>query len=501
MFERLGRWTWDRYKHRWGLVLATVFGSIFTFVLVPPSIFNVAAVFELSIGQALAIYGVIALGGFLVHFFGMILSTTSQRAAISAWAAGDRTDPDAVREAALYTVRDLLPRLMGLVSVPALVVFIGPLAWYMDVGWRGGLAIGFQTFGLVLADALLTVIGFEALFRPLRAEVDEVAPAPPEGRGLPVARRLLFAACALAWALGVMTPAIVIQFESPSVRFGVAGVAAAALALTFVYSMFSSLVVEPVLGPLDDLLRGTRRVAAGVYDTRLPLTSDDEFGEVIHSFNEMQAGLLERERLHAAFGSYVDPALAERLIAQGDDLFAGEEVEVTVFFADVRNFTPYVENTTAREAVERLNALFGLVVPILRGHHGHANKFLGDGVLAVFGVPESIPDHADQALAAAWEIQTQVHATFGSELQLGIGINTGRVIAGTIGGGGKLEFTLIGDAVNVAARVEERTKTTGDAILLTQSTLDALSSRPTALVERGDHELKGKTAATRLYAL
>jgi class 3 adenylate cyclase len=121
--------------------------------------------------------------------------------------------------------------------------------------------------------------------------------------------------------------------------------------------------------------------------------------------------------------------------------------------------------------------------------------------LAVFGAPNDLADHADAALNAAVLIQRLVADRFGSELRIGIGINTGVVIAGTIGGGGKLEFTLIGDAVNVAARVEQLTKTTGDAILLTQQSIDALTSRPPGLVDRGAHALKGKSAATQVYGL
>ena len=98
-------------------------------------------------------------------------------------------------------------------------------------------------------------------------------------------------------------------------------------------------------------------------------------------------------------------------------------------------------------------------------------------------------------------IDRLVAERFDGELRIGIGINTGQVIAGTIGGGSKLEFTLIGDTVNVAARVEQLTKTTGDTILLTQQTLDALAARPDGLIDRESHELKGKSAAVQVYAL
>ena len=132
---------------------------------------------------------------------------------------------------------------------------------------------------------------------------------------------------------------------------------------------------------------------------------------------------------------------------------------------------------------------------------GHVNKFLGDGALAVFGAPNDLADHADSALTAAVLIHRLVAERFGGELRIGIGINTGVVIAGTIGGGGKLEFTLIGDTVNVAARVEQLTKTTGDAILLTQQCVDALVARPLGLVGRGSHVLKGKSAATPIFSI
>ena len=255
------------------------------------------------------------------------------------------------------------------------------------------------------------------------------------------------------------------------------------------------------LQPIRDLAGGTERVAAGDYSQRLPVVQDDDLGALAASFNRMQAGLAERQRLQAAFGTYVDPALAARLLEQGDDVFTGERREVTVMFVDIRDFTPFAEANTAEDTVARLNALFEIVVPAVVDAGGHVNKFLGDGALAVFGAPNDLADHADAAVAAAVLIHRLVAERFGGELRIGIGINTGVVIAGTIGGGGKLEFTLIGDTVNVAARVEQLTKTTGDAILLTQQCVDALASRPPGLIDRGFHVLKGKSASVQVFGL
>jgi class 3 adenylate cyclase len=112
-----------------------------------------------------------------------------------------------------------------------------------------------------------------------------------------------------------------------------------------------------------------------------------------------------------------------------------------------------------------------------------------------------LSDHADAAVGAAVLIQRLVGERFGGGLRIGIGINTGVVIAGTVGGGSHLEFTLIGDTTNVAARVEQLTKTTGDTILLTQQSVDVLNIRPRGLVDRGPHALKGKSAPVQVFSL
>jgi len=274
-----------------------------------------------------------------------------------------------------------------------------------------------------------------------------------------------------------------------------------AMALGFGVPITVGIAFSPSLRPIRDLAEGTERVAAGDFSRRLPVVQDDDLGALAASFNRMQAGLAERQRLQAAFGTYIDPVLATRLLEQGDDVFTGERREVTVMFVDIRDFTPFAEANSAEDTVSRLNALFDIVVPAVVEAGGHINKFLGDGALAVFGAPNDLAEHADAAVSAAVLIHRLVAERFGAELRIGIGINTGVVIAGTIGGGGKLEFTLIGDTVNVAARVEQLTKTTGDAILLTQQCVEALAPRPPGLIDRGFHVLKGKSASVQVFGL
>jgi class 3 adenylate cyclase len=174
---------------------------------------------------------------------------------------------------------------------------------------------------------------------------------------------------------------------------------------------------------------------------------------------------------------------------------------VTLLFVDIRDFTGFADRATAREAVALLNEFYGVVVPVLEAHGGHANKFLGDGVLGVFGAPLPLPDHADCAVAAAAAITAQVEAVFGARCRVSIGVNSGLVMVGTIGGGSRFELGVIGDPVNVAARVEQATRGTGDAVLVTEATRCLLEREDVRLESRGAVELKGKAARVPVYAL
>jgi class 3 adenylate cyclase len=216
------------------------------------------------------------------------------------------------------------------------------------------------------------------------------------------------------------------------------------------------------------------------------------------SFNTMAEGLDERERLREAFGAYVDPGLAERVLSEGVDL-AGEEVDASVLFLDVRNFTAFAERAEPHEVVARLSALWELVVPVLLRHGGHANKFIGDGLLGVFGAPDRHADHAERAVSAALEIARLVRSRYGSDVEVGIGVNTGHVVAGTVGGGGRVEFTVIGDTVNTASRVEAATRDTGDEVLITDATRVALRDGRFEFEERPPVPLKGKREEVRLW--
>jgi adenylate cyclase len=259
------------------------------------------------------------------------------------------------------------------------------------------------------------------------------------------------------------------------------------------------IATQSVAQPLSSMRRALAGVEAGQLETRTPVEDASEVGLLQAGFNTMAAGLADRERLRDAFGAFVDPSLTERVLREGVDL-AGEEVELTLLFLDVRGFTAFSERARAHEVVSRLNELYEHVVPIVLRHGGHASKFIGDGLLAVFGAPDRLPDHAPRAVAAGLEIVALVNRRYGGELHVGVGINSGAVVAGTIGGGGRVDFTVIGDPVNTAARVEAATRETGDDLLITDATLELLGGRGPAWVERPEIAMKGKTDVVRLFA-
>ena len=497
--DRIWQWAWDRHGRRYSWAVCAIAALVGLPIYVFWS-FLIVAVEQSSDYLKAATVTVVAVP---VLDYLVIRPGWGTGRLIEQWAAGHEVDRARALDATYAWTRGAVVRGVALnaVWVGLFSVVVGAIAG--ATGWRLG---QYAILGAVIGVAVL-LPGLhslaEAAVRPVRVAI---AGDTGVGDSLPSSRPSF-----AAWS-SVSTLAVVFVFavdgamltavfdrarDEPAIFVAIGCVLTVGLGLPLTVGT----ALSPSLRPIRDLAEGTERVAAGDYTQRLPVVQDDDLGALAASFNRMQAGLAERQRLHAAFGTYVDPALAARLLEQGDDVFTGERREVTVMFVDVRDFTPFAEANSAEDTVARLNGLFGIVVPAVVDAGGHVNKFLGDGALAVFGAPNDLADHADAAVTAAVLIHRLVAERFGGEIRIGIGINTGVVIAGTIGGGGKLEFTLIGDTVNVAARVEQLTKTTGDAILLTDRCVEALVSPPSGLTDRGSHELKGKSAAVRIFGL
>lgn len=386
---------------------------------------------------------------------------------------------------------------------PFLIVGV-PLSIFMTVDfglqWYSALVIFAGTCVATAYAAVLHFFASELALRPVLR--DAAALLPPDFSGLrvgvPLRWKLLGALPLINVITGVVVSGLSTNGTATLRDLGIDVLVAVGVAFTISFEL-TILLSKSIRDPIDDLLAATEGVKRGDLSVRVPVLSGDEMGDLAGSFNEMMSGLEEREKLQTAFGSYVDPEVARRVVEEGE-LLEGEEVEVSVLFVDIRDFTPFAERASAAEAVARLNEFFDVVVPVLTKHGGHANKFVGDGVLGVFGAPEKVEDHADRALEASCEIAASVERSFGERLQIGIGINSGPVIVGSIGGGGRLEFTVIGDPVNVAARVERATRQTGDVVLLTEATRCLLTREHDGLEERGSMPLKGKSDGVALWS-
>ena len=438
-------------------------------------------------------------------FYSLVVGRALLRALrpLATWLGGDRDSATAV---AAWRAAGTLPleylRLLRryLLFLWGAIAFCGVTALVLEFDPLTALILLAPVAVSILYSAALFFFVTERAMRPVMADLarelpDRDAPTAP---GVPLRWRLL----ATIPAINIATSLVVAGLSSPGASgledLGVVVLVAVAVSSTGPL-VLALLLSDSVVSPIAELRTATQRLSEGDLSARAALRSTDETGALARSFNEMAAGLEERERLREAFGAYVDPHLAERVLRQGTDT-AGEEVEVSVLFVDVRGFTTWAEHRTAREAVARLNALYDCVVPVIEQHGGHANKFVGDGLLAVFGAPDRLEDHADRAVAAALDVARLVSERFGGELRVGIGVNSGPVMAGTIGGGGRLDFTVIGDTVNTAARVEAATRDTGDDVLVTAATRDGLAHPAGGWEERPPIPLKGKRDPVRLYA-
>lgn len=357
--------------------------------------------------------------------------------------------------------------------------------------------------GIVLVyGVLLRFYGMELLFRPV---LEDIAVALPErvelsAAQVPLRWKLLVALPAINVVTGVVVAGIS-RAGSTQTLADLGWDVLAAVAVSFTLSFWlTALLSRSVTAQLTALRSGTARVARGERGVRVPVVSTDETGALASSFNDMVAGLDERESLREAFGAFVAPEVVARVLEQGTTDLEGEEVDVSVLFVDIRDFTRLSERLSAAEVVRELNTFYGHVVPLVERHGGTANKFIGDGLLAVFGAPQRLPDHADRATLCAIHLHDAICEAYDGRLQIGIGVNSGTVLAGTVGGGGRVDFTVIGDAVNVAARVEEATRVTGDPVLITQATRRRLTLPYAGFSERLGVALKGKSAKVTLYA-
>lgn len=264
------------------------------------------------------------------------------------------------------------------------------------------------------------------------------------------------------------------------------------------------LVSSNLTRPLQEIIQVLRSVRKGNFDSPVRVTTNDEIGYTGDVINEMTQGLKEREFIKETFGKYVTEEIRDEILS-GKVPLDGELREVTVLFADLRNFTPLSERLAPKEVVKILNQYFREMEEAIRAHRGLVLQYIGDEIEAVFGAPAHLKDHAGMAAQAAREMTTRLGVLNDSlskqgypTLSHGIGIHTGEVVAANIGSPDRLSYTLVGDTVNLASRLQGLNKELGTEVILSGSTRSRMGSGM-ALERLPPQSIKGKSQQVEVY--
>lgn len=259
--------------------------------------------------------------------------------------------------------------------------------------------------------------------------------------------------------------------------------------------------------PIHQMSLAAKRIEKGDLSIKIPVTSTDEIGGLAQSLNSMAEGLRDRQQMKDAFGRMVDPKVRDHLM-QGHAQLGGEVREVTLLFSDLQGFTSLSEKMRPTDVVHFLNRYFEAMNEAILEEQGVVNKYIGDAIMVVFGAPIDLVEHADAAVRAAIKMrqaQKKLNQEFKAEglpeVYTRIGIHSGEVLAGNIGSSSRMEYTLIGDTVNIASRLEQLGKETGEAILVSGQTLNLLKSNQNLLKSLGDIQLRGRSGAVQVFAL
>ncbi len=256
---------------------------------------------------------------------------------------------------------------------------------------------------------------------------------------------------------------------------------------------------------LDVQVEALEGIAKGDLDIQVPVVSNDEFGQIAVKTNEMIRGLKERAICRSAFGKYVAPEVSEKIL-EGEISLEGEMNDVSILFCDIRGFTTFAERKEPKEVVGFLNSYFSEMEQVVKQHNGIVLQYIGDEIEAVFGAPIHEPDHPEKAVMAAIEMRKRLGSLNerreidGKEtITHGIGIHTGGVLAGSIGSPERLTYSMVGDVVNTASRLEALNKTFGTDILISDVTRKRLPENRFEVVSLGEHPIKGKRERMEIF--
>jgi len=253
--------------------------------------------------------------------------------------------------------------------------------------------------------------------------------------------------------------------------------------------------------PISQLVAATEAIGKGDYRYRVELNRQDELGNLATAFNQMGEELLRHTLTRQSFGKYVGEEVLEMIVADPEKMWLkGHKNDATILFADIRGFTAYAESREPERIVEMLNTYFDIATRAILDYGGYVDKFIGDGVLGVFGVPVYRNDHVERTVRAALDLMDQLHRrnSQGNPLlsSVGVGIHTGPVVSGNIGSPAKMEYTVIGDTVNLASRLSSLARP--GEVLATDAVVSALQSL-VRVEPAGNRVVKGKTAPVETF--
>lgn len=307
------------------------------------------------------------------------------------------------------------------------------------------------------------------------------------------------------WILGTAMPTLGLMVEAVFVlagepvskdRFARLALVVGGVVLLFGGAV-NALSGRSVVAPITSVRRALLAVEKGDFEQRVPVFDGTELGLLQTGFNQMAAGLREREKLRDLFGRHVGQDVAQAA-AEGEVELGGETRYVSVLFIDLVGSTGIAAERSPGEVVELLNRFFDVVVDEIDARGGLVNKFVGDAVLAIFGAPTELPDHTDRALAAGRAMLRRLAVEL-PEVRAGVGIYTGETVAGNVGTRSRFEYTVIGDAVNAASRLTELAKDVEPTLLTSWETVEAAGEEEAAHWRR--HEtvtLRGRSIETVL---
>ena len=283
------------------------------------------------------------------------------------------------------------------------------------------------------------------------------------------------------------------------------------LALISLITLSAGVIIAYLLAglamkPFRILVKGVRAIGAGDLNQHIKLKGKGEFAVLADAFNDMALNLREKAFIKSTFERYVSKDLVTDLLKRKDEMkLGGDEVIVSILFADIRRFTSMAERLPPAQVVELLNAYFSRMIAVVNEHHGMVDKMMGDSIMALFGAPISSQHDSLNSVKCAMAMQKEV-IRFNLErtgqglpvLEMGIGINTGKVIAGNIGSSERMEYTVIGDNVNIAARLQGIA--TPGQVLISDATFDQVADKVIG-VKLEPIALKGKRIPVGVYRI